>query len=80
MFDIKDFYLSISKELLSDVLTFAETIIYLDNHVRRLNTAPINRYFSIKKKRRWKKRSDLFDASMDAHDGAEVHERVVFFY
>ena len=51
MFDIKDFYLSISKELLSDVLPFAETIIYLDNHVRRLNTAPINRYFSIKKKR-----------------------------
>ena len=49
MFDIKDFYLSISKELLSDVLTFAETIIYLDNHVRRLNTAPINRYFSIRK-------------------------------
>ena len=36
MFDIKDFYLSISKELLSDVLTFAETIIYLDDHDKEI--------------------------------------------
>ena len=32
MFDIKDFYPSISKELLTDALTFAETIINLDDH------------------------------------------------
>ena len=31
MFGIKDFYPSISKELLADALTFAETIINVDD-------------------------------------------------
>ena len=36
MFDIKDFYPSISKKLLTDVLTFAETIINLDDHDKKI--------------------------------------------
>ena len=36
MFDIKDFYLLVSKELLTDVLIFAKTIINLDDHDRKI--------------------------------------------
>ena len=36
MYDIKDFYLPISKELLIDALTFAGTIIKLDDHDKRI--------------------------------------------
>ena len=36
MFDIKDFYLSISKKLLNDALTFAETKINLDYHDKQI--------------------------------------------
>ena len=36
MFDIKDFYPSFSKELLNDALTFAETIINLDDHDKKI--------------------------------------------
>ena len=36
MFDIKDFYLLVSKELLTDVLIFAKTIINLDDHERKI--------------------------------------------
>ena len=50
MFDIKDFYPSIFKELLTNALTFAETIINLDDQIKRLYTTPVNRYLSIKKK------------------------------
>ena len=32
MFDMKDFYPSISNELLTDALTFTKTIINLDDH------------------------------------------------
>ena len=41
----------------------------------RLYTTPINRYFSIKKKRG----SDLFDALMGAYDGAKVCEVIATF-
>ena len=36
MFDIKDFYPSVSKELLTDALTFAETLINLDDHDKKI--------------------------------------------
>ena len=36
VFDIKDFYPSISKELLTDALTFAETIVNLDDHDKKI--------------------------------------------
>ena len=51
MLDIKDFYPSISKELLTNALTLAETIINLDDHDKKIITTPVNRCFSIKNKR-----------------------------
>ena len=36
MFDIKDFYRSISEELPTDALTFVETIIDLDDHDKKI--------------------------------------------
>ena len=36
MFDIKDFYPSISKGLLNDALTFVETIINIDDHDKKI--------------------------------------------
>ena len=38
MFNIKDFYPSISKELLTDSITFAETIINLDDHDKKMKS------------------------------------------
>ena len=61
MFDVKDFYLSISKEHLSDTVTFVETRINIDNHDKKII------YYSHKsslfnQEETWmKKRSDLFD-------------------
>ena len=48
IFDIEDFYPSISKELLNDALTFAETIINLDDQDKKIITTPVNRYCTIK--------------------------------
>ena len=45
-----DFHPSISKELLTDALTFAETIISMIM-IRRLYTTPVKSYFSIKNRR-----------------------------
>ena len=47
--------------------------------IRRLYTTPVNRYFSIKNKREWKKESDLFDVPMGNYDGAEVCELIGIF-
>ena len=69
MFDIKDFYPSISKEILTDALTFTYTIIY---HSRK------SLLFS--QEQTWvKKGSDLFNVSMGACDGAEVCELISIF-
>ena len=40
MLDIKDFYPSISKELLTDALTFAETKVNLDYHDKKIIPLP----------------------------------------
>ena len=67
MLDIKDFYPLILKELLTDALTFAGTIINIHDHDKK-------RYHSHKlllfnQEKRWmKKVSDLFDNSMGACD------------
>ena len=68
MFDIKDFYPSISKELLTDALTFAETIINLDDQDKKI-TYHSRKSLLFNQEQTWmKKRSDLFDVSMDAYD------------
>ena len=79
MFDMEDFYPSIPKELLTDALTFTETIINLDDHDKKII------YHSCKsilfnQEQTWiKKGSDLFDVWMGAYDGAEVCELIGIF-
>ena len=74
MFDIKDFYPSILKELLADALTFVETIINLDDHDKKII------YYSRKslldnQEQTWmKKGNDIFDISMGVYDGAKACE------
>ena len=73
MFDIKDFYPSISKELLTNALTLAETIINLDDHDKIIYHSRKSLLFN--QEQTWmKKESDMFDVSMGAYDGADVCE------
>ena len=79
MFDIKDFYPSISKELLTDALTFAETIINLDDQDKKI-IYHSRKSLLFNQEQTWmKKGSDLFDVSMGAYDGAEVCELIGIF-
>ena len=79
MFDIKDFYPSISKELLTDALTFAETIINLDDYDKKI-IHHSRKSFIFNQEQTWmKKGSDLFDVSMGVYDGAEVCELIAIF-
>ena len=79
MFDIKDFYPSISKELLTDALTFAETIINLDDQDKKI-IYHSRKSLLFNQEQTWmKKGSDLFDVSMGAYDGEEVCELIGIF-
>ena len=79
MFDIKDFYPSFSKELLNDALTFAETIINLDDHDKKI-IYYTHKSWHFNQKQTWmKKGGDLFDVLMGAHDGVGVCEHIVIF-
>ena len=73
MFDIKDFYPSVLKKL----LTFAKTIIKLDDHDKKI----IHRYrisLLFHQKEIWVKK-EVFDVSMGVYDGAEVCELIGIF-
>ena len=79
MFDIKDFYPSISKELLTDALTFAETIINLDDYDKKI-IHHSRKSLLFNQEQTWmKKRSDLFDVLMGPYDGVEVCELTAIF-
>ena len=79
MFDIKDFYPSISKKLLTDALTFAETIINLDDHDKKI-IHHSRKSLLFNQEQTWiKKESDLFDVSMGACGGTEVCEFIGIF-
>ena len=79
MFDIKDFYPSISKELLTDALMFAETIINLDDQDKKI-IYHSRKSLLFNQEQTWmKKGNDLFDVSMGAYDGAEVCELIGIF-
>ena len=74
MFDIKDFYPSISKELLTNALTLAETIINLDDHDKKI-IYHSRKSLLFNQEQTWmKKESDMFDVSIGAYDGADVCE------
>ena len=79
MFDIKDFYPSISKGLLNDALTFVETIINIDDHDKKI-IYHSRKSLLFNQEQTWmKKGSDLFDVSMGVYDGAEVCEFIGIF-
>ena len=76
MFNIKDFYSSITQELLNKALNFASEYIYISkceidviNHARKLLL--FNGSHNL-----IKKQEGLFDMSMGAYNGAEVWELV----
>ena len=78
MFDIKDFYPSISKELLPDALTFAERIINLDDNKIIYHS---RKSLIFNQEQAWmKKESGLFDVWMGAYDGTEVCKLIGIFY
>ena len=76
MFDIKDFYPSITKDLLNKALNFASEYIYISKFdIDVINHARKSLLFDGSST--WiKKQGGLFDVSMGAYDGAEVCELV----
>ena len=67
MFDIKDFYLLISKELLTETITFAEIIIIISDHDKIIYHSGQSLLF--KNKRRWKKVVNYLDVTFNLNDG-----------
>ena len=79
MLDIKDIYPSISKELLNDALTFAETIINLDDQDKKIMYHS-HKLLLYNQEQTWmKKGSDLFGVSMGAYDGVKMCELTGIF-
>ena len=62
----------------NDALTFAETIINLDDHDKIIYHSRKSLLFN-QEQTRMKKGSGLFDVSMGTHDGAEVCELIGIF-
>ena len=79
IFDIKDFYSSISKKLLDDSINFARQHI----QIKREDFSIIQharKSLLYNKEIPWqKKNTNLFDVAMGAYDGAEVCELVGLF-
>ena len=76
MFDIKDFYPSITQDLLNKALNFASEYIYiLKCDIDVINHARKSLLFD-DSHHRIKKKGGLFDVSMGAYEGAEVCELV----
>ena len=73
IFDIKDFYTSIQEELLNKGLRFAKE--YIDITSKDAETIYYTRksVFFDEKNTWMKKQSGLFDVTMGAYNGAEVH-------
>ena len=79
MFDIKDFYPLISKELLTYALTFAETIMNLNDHDKKI-IYHFRKSLLFNQEPTWiKKVSDLFNVSMGICDSAEVCRLIAIF-
>lgn len=76
MFDIKDFYPSITKKLLTDALSFAEKHIFIIEEDKQIIYHSRKTLLYNENQARMKKGDDLFDVTMGAYDGAEVCELV----
>ena len=71
-FDIKDFYPTITKELLSKCLSFAETKVQITEDDKEIIYHSRKSLLFDKGNTWMKKGGDIFDVAMGAYDGAEV--------
>ena len=79
IFDIKDFYPSISEKLLTNALNFAKEITDISREDMQI-MYHARKYFLFSNEKPWMKREvNLFDVTMGAYDGAEVCELVGIF-
>ena len=76
MFDIKDFYLSVTKELLDDVLNFVKTIINLIDQDEKVIFHSCKSLHCHQEQTCMKKGDGLLDVSMEVDDGAVVCELI----
>ena len=79
MFDIKDFYPSISKKLLTKAFNFAKTKVNINEENKNI-IFHARKSLLFNNNQTWmKKGGDLFDVTMGAYDGAEICELVGIF-
>ena len=79
IFDIKDFYPSIKKKLLTDALKFAEEITNISEEDMKI-IYHSRKSLLFNENQAWmKKEGELFDVTMGAYDGAEVCELIGIF-
>ena len=74
--DIVEFYPSISEKLLSDAITYAQSLIEIDQKVIDIITHSRKSLLFAENSVWVKKNNDLFDVTMGSYDGAEVCELV----
>ena len=79
VFDVKDFYPSISKKLLSDAILFAKSITDVSKEEEKIIQHSRKSLLFHDDTTWMKKTGDLFDVTMGAFDGAEVCELVGIF-
>ena len=78
-FDIKDFHPTITKELLSKCLSFAETKVQITKDDKKILYHSRKSLLFDRENTWMKKGGDLFDVAMAVYDGAEVCELVGTF-
>ena len=79
VFDIKDFHSSIKETLLIKTINFAEKLVNITNEDKVIIKHARKSLLYNNSEPWMKKDSLLFDATMDAYDGAEVCELVGTF-
>ena len=84
--DIEEFYLSVTEDILENVIVFAKAFISKTDPYPRI-VKHCKRYYSLAKKKFfskeevWKKKStkSCFDVTMGSYDGAEIYELAGFY-
>ena len=77
LFDIKDFYPTITKDLLTKRLNFAEEKVHISDDDKKI-IYHARKSLLFNDGGAWSKKDGLFDVTMEAYDGAEVCELVIF--
>ena len=78
VFDIKDFYPTITKDLLTKCLNFAEEKVQISDDDKKI-IYHSRKSLLFNEEGTWMKKDGLFDVKMGAYDGAEVCELVGTF-